>query len=145
MAKVSLNQAAKDTGVHISTLSRWRKSGKITAEKNDNGSYLLDTSEYDRIRTLRTNSPKMQQLHNTEKRDITTAPQTDILEQKIAMLEQQLHDKKEEAAKLWERLEQADIERNKLTAVITDISKNAQNKPVEHRKSLWATLLGKIP
>lgn len=59
MAKVSLNQAAKDTGVSLPTLSRWRKSGKISAEKNGTGGYLIDRSEYDRIQELRKQSPNM--------------------------------------------------------------------------------------
>lgn len=59
MAKVSLSQAAKDTGVSLPTLSRWRKSGRISAEKTKSGGYLVDTSEYDRIKTLRSESPNM--------------------------------------------------------------------------------------
>jgi len=59
MAKVSLSQAAKDTGVSLPTLSRWRAAGKFSADKQQSGGYLVDTSEYDRINTLKEQSPSM--------------------------------------------------------------------------------------
>lgn len=59
MAKVSLNKASKETGVPLVTLSRWVKKGRISAEKQDSGGYLMDTSEYTRITDLKKSSPNM--------------------------------------------------------------------------------------
>lgn len=72
MAKVSLSQAAKDTGVSLPTLSRWRKNGKITAEKNESGGYLIDTSEYDRINDVKKSTPNMKGVNNSRNKSNAT-------------------------------------------------------------------------
>ena len=51
--KLSLSQAAKKTGVSKPTLSRWIKKGEISAEKLENGGYLIDASELDRVMSMK--------------------------------------------------------------------------------------------
>jgi len=98
--KVSLNQASKDTGVSLPTLSRWRKNGLISADRNENGGYLLDTSEYDRINELKKQSPNMKDnvngsiLNNeTNKKYNEIAHETRFLSLEIEMLRQRLAEK----------------------------------------------------
>ena len=49
----TLGQAAKQAGVSKPTLARWIHRGRISADKNDDGSYLIDASELDRIAELK--------------------------------------------------------------------------------------------
>lgn len=90
MAKVSLNQAAKDTGVSLPTLSRWRKKGRISAEKTDGGGYLIDTSEYDRIREMQQQSPHMKHYEHSKVLEIATQNETKVLQVEIQFLREQV-------------------------------------------------------
>jgi DNA-binding transcriptional MerR regulator len=143
MAKVSLNQASKDTGVSLSTLSRWRKKGKISAEKIENGGYLIDTSEYDRITELQKLSSHMQHLQMAQVTNIATSNDTPMLELKITMLEKQLADKQQENDRLWQRLDEESAERRKLTMMLSDMREKTPQMPAEKPKGFWATILGK--
>src|SRR5918999_559471 len=50
---LTLGQVARELGMNKPTLSRYIKSGKISAERQDDGSYRIDPSEMDRLRSLR--------------------------------------------------------------------------------------------
>ena len=50
--KHTLGQAAKACGVSKSTLSRWIKKGRVSAERQENGRFLIDASELNRIKEL---------------------------------------------------------------------------------------------
>ncbi len=93
MAKVSLNQAAKDTEVSLPTLSRWRKAGKITAEKTSSGGYLIDTAEYDRILELRKQSPNMKHIVKEGMKNNATPVETELLRFQLEGMEQRLRDR----------------------------------------------------
>lgn len=59
--KLTMGQAAKQAGISKSTLSRAVNSGKISAEKQVNGSYLIDPAELFRVfPSNRTATPSMQ-------------------------------------------------------------------------------------
>lgn len=45
----TLGTAAKATGKHITTISKAIKKGKISAVKNDDGSYAIDPAELHRV------------------------------------------------------------------------------------------------
>lgn len=151
MAKVSLNQAAKDTGVSLSTLSRWRKKGKITADKTDSGGYLIDTSEYDRITSMKKSSNKVQPLHEKGMLDIATPVQTPLLEQEIGFLKAQLQEQQATITKLEidkddykERLDKSQSIVEKQTMLLSDLRKKTPEKPVEgNKKFLWWRRTGK--
>ena len=49
---LTLSQAAKQVGINKATLSRYIKQGKISAVKQEDGSYHIDPSELDRLREL---------------------------------------------------------------------------------------------
>ena len=49
---LTLSQAAKHVGINKATLSRYIKQGKISAVKQEDGSYHIDPSELDRLREL---------------------------------------------------------------------------------------------
>jgi DNA-binding transcriptional MerR regulator len=50
--KHTLGQAAKECEVSKSTLSRWIKKGRVSAERQEDGSFLIDASELNRIKEL---------------------------------------------------------------------------------------------
>ena len=141
MAKVSLNQAAKDTGVSLSTLSRWRKKGKITAEKNTSGGYLLDTSEYDRIKSMVENSPNMQPPEKGSTANFATHDDTPLLQQKIEFLEKQIQDQNQTIKNLETdkedyktRLDKSQEIIKQQTTLISDMREKSTQKPVEAPK-----------
>lgn len=49
---VTLGQAAKQLSIGKATLSRYIKKGKISATKQEDGSYRIDASELDRVRDI---------------------------------------------------------------------------------------------
>ena len=114
MAKVSLSQASKDTGVPLPTLSRWRKSGKFSGDKNPHGEgYLIDTSEYDRINSLREASshikPTMKgsmresaSLYAVENETHETAIELQVLREKEKLKEQRINELLESTKELKE-------------------------------------------
>jgi DNA-binding transcriptional MerR regulator len=51
--QLTLGQAAKAVGMNKATLSRYIKQGKISAEKQEDGSYRIDPSELDRLQEMR--------------------------------------------------------------------------------------------
>jgi hypothetical protein len=59
--QLTLGQAAKAVGMNKATLSRYIKQGKISAEKQEDGSYRIDPSELDRLRDLRVTDTSPQQ------------------------------------------------------------------------------------
>jgi excisionase family DNA binding protein len=50
--QVTLGQAAKQLGIGKATLSRYIKQGKLSAAKQEDGSYRIDVSELDRVRGI---------------------------------------------------------------------------------------------
>jgi hypothetical protein len=93
MAKVSLSQAAKDNDVSLPTLSRWRKLGKISADKNGSGGYIIDTSEYDRIKELKKKSPNMKHSMKEEVKDFATPNESRVLQVEVEVLRERIKDK----------------------------------------------------
>lgn len=97
MAKVSLSQAAKDNEISLPTLSRWRSKGRISAEKNDSGGYIIDTSEYDRIQTLKKQSPNMKTVAKGNAKDNVTFHEIPnemrVLQVEVEVLRERIKDK----------------------------------------------------
>lgn len=136
MAKVSLNKAAKETGVSLPTLSRWRKNGRISAEKNETGQgWLIDTSEYDRINSLKKSSPNMKH-ENSKMLKSVTHTEISMLQREIDMLKEERERERQQQEKTIEdlrnRLNETENERRKLTLML-----------MRPKKSLFARLLGK--
>ena len=50
--QLTLGQVARELGMNKATLSRYIKQGKVSAEKQQDGSYRIDPSEIDRLRAM---------------------------------------------------------------------------------------------
>lgn len=128
--KLSLSQAARESGTSKPTLSRWIAKGKVSAERQQDGSYLIDPSELDRIKDLMRNgngsgNPNMKQSE--------TPQETSALQREIELLRERLNDKDEVISDLRRRLDMESEERRtaqtKLTALLTD----QRQKPPEEK------------
>lgn len=120
--QLTLQQAANATGKAKSTIQRAIKSGKLSALRNEDGSYSIDTSELNRVYALReTGSATVAMKHRaTEKRN----SETEILRAKIELLQMQNEMLKETTQDLRKRLDNSDAERRQLLMVLQDQSKD---------------------
>jgi excisionase family DNA binding protein len=84
---VTLGQAAKQLGIGKATLSRYIKQGKLSAQKQEDGSYRIDASELDRIRGIM--RPPLEQ--KTEQN--ATPIETRMLQREIELLRETLEQK----------------------------------------------------
>ena len=143
--KLSLSQAAKESGTSKPTLSRWIAKGRVSAAKQPDGSYLIDTSELDRIRDMMkrgngSGNPNMKQLE--------TLHEANVLQREIELLRERLGDKDNVIDDLRRRLDEETEERRmtqaKLTALLTDQRPQDPQKPVQGRLAwAWSILRGK--
>jgi hypothetical protein len=133
--KYTIGQAAKLTGKAKSTLSRDVKDGRISAAKNEDGSYSIDASELQRVYgdelqrngCENTKSNSAQPLNSS---DGTGGLQTEIerLRERLSLLDlerdrerrqlaDQIEDLKQERRR-WQQ--EADSWRHQATALLTD-------------------------
>lgn len=143
--KLSLSQAAKETGTSKPTLSRWIAKGKVSAERQQDGSYLIDASELDRIKDLTGNgngsgTPPVKQLE--------TPYETSALRREVELLRERICDKDGVIHDLRRRLDEETEERRmtqaKLTALLTDQRATAPQKAAEGALArAWSFLRGK--
>ena len=127
--KFSLGQAARETGLDKSTLSRAIKSGRLSAQrKNGSGGYEIDPAELFRVFPP---APKAQASPPVE------APADMLLENrelriKLEAAEVRIKDKEEEVHDLRRRLDLEGEERRKLTMML--LAYRPQEPPNENNK-----------
>jgi hypothetical protein len=127
--KFSLGQAARETGLDKSTLSRAIKSGRLSAQrKNGSGGYEIDPAELFRVFPP---APKAQASPPVE------APADMLLENrelriKLEAVEARIKDKEEEVHDLRRRLDLEGEERRKLTMML--LAYRPSEQPTEKDK-----------
>lgn len=123
--KFSANQAADETGKSLSTITRAIKGGRLSADKNEDGSYSIDAAELFRVYGAKGCATPVMRNHATSHDTPRTSQeiealrelaedrkaQIEQLESKLEKAEQRLDQEREEARR--ER-ESARDERNKL-------------------------------
>jgi excisionase family DNA binding protein len=89
--KFTLGQAAKQAGISKSYLSRLIKSGKISAERQENGEFRIDPSELDRLADLRAHG------HDGGNRasERLETPLEMVLQREVDLLRELLRDKEQ--------------------------------------------------
>lgn len=94
--KLSANEAAKQTGKSVPTITRAIKSGKISAEKTGSGGYLIEPSELFRAfpPVTKPNDETPSKLGYDTQHD--TLSETLLLQEKVSTLEAALADTKAE-------------------------------------------------
>lgn len=119
MPELSLSQAAKLTGKSKSTINRAIKTGKLSATRNDDGSYSIDPAELSRAFDV-------EPLEGAKRRDAD--PDGTRLLERITALEAMLNREREISADLKE---DRDRWRQQATALLTD------QRPVTTTVSKW--------
>ena len=143
--KLSLSQAAKESGTSKPTLSRWIAKGRVSAQKQADGSYLIDPSELDRIKDFTRNGNgsgnlPLKQLE-TGSEIISLRREIDLLRERLCDMEEVIHDRRR---RLAEETEERRSAQAKLTALLTDQRATAPQKPAEGLLArAWSILRGK--
>jgi len=105
MAELSLVQAAKVSGKSKSTINRSIKSGKLSAQRHDDGSYSIDPSELFRVFPR---NPKEPTSEEPKEPRGTPSVSEETLRIKVQMLQAQLEREQETVADLRKRLDRAE-------------------------------------
>lgn len=121
--KLTLKQAAEQSGKSKSTIQRAIKKGKLSAEKNDDGTYAIDPSELSRVYSATLTQRSDEPLRNSD----------ELLETKVAMLEDQLSRERETVDDLRKRLDRAE---ERVYAL------SAPSQTTEPKKGFWARVFG---
>lgn len=128
----SLTEAAEAVGKSRTTIQRAIKSGKISAKKNDNGSYDIDPAELHRVFVKRTVTSHVQPNETIRNSDETLQKESDfkVLEVKLQAAEAMAEERSKTIEDLRARLDKSEA---KVTAMLTD----------QRPKGFWARLWGK--
>lgn len=123
--KFTLGQAAREVGKSKTSINRYIQSGKLSGERQDDGSYQIEASELFRV------FPRVEPLPEPQggaPRDPNVTPgvtpgisnDTKALSTEIDLLRERLSDKDDVIADLRRRLDRETEERMRLTALLTD-------------------------
>ena len=142
----TLGQAAKATGISKPTLSRAVKSGKISAQKQGDGSFIIDPAELHRVYPPITVTGN----NNGNMKQSETPSNTNALQVKIDLIceerERERKQHEETILDLRRRLDQSETERRetqgKLTALLTH-QPEKQPEPKKEESPLYKKLFGK--
>lgn len=128
----TLGEAAKAVGKSKATISRSIKSGKISAQKKEDGSYTIDPSELHRVYPPATpETPIMQQS--------ATIPETGEVGKEIIELRVKLEAAQEREADLRERISDLEEDREHWRQQANRLLSHTPQTP----PSLWQRLFGK--
>ena len=117
--KFTVGTAAKETGKAKSTISRYIKQGRLSAEKTANGSYAIDAAELFRVfpRVEWSNGSRNGEIERSATHKNTH--ETGVLEAKLEAAEQRIADKDKTIDDLRRRLDEESEERRRLTMMLT--------------------------
>lgn len=106
----SISQAAKETGLSKSTISRAIKAGRISASRQDDGAYLIEPAELFRVYPRGVAQPPQDARHEAvrnphEEARTTPSHDVEILQVKLAMTEAMLQQERENSRKQQETVE----------------------------------------
>src|SRR5215217_155028 len=125
---LSLGQAAKETGMDKSTISRAIKSGKLSATRKENGGYDIDPAELFRVFTPASKKTEPPALAPDTAMDGSSENQVLRLHWEAATL--RIQEKDEEIRDLRHRLDIEGEERRKLTLML--LAAHHAEQPKEH-------------
>lgn len=149
----SVSRAAKETGLSKSTISRAIKSGRISAQKQDDGSYLIEPAELFRVYRRRVAQPRVDAMHDAPRNRPEQAAETrsgelEIVRAKLELTQAMLAREQETVADLRKRLDVATERVLSLTKVAQpggDAGFDAScNRPQpKEKRGFWARLRGR--
>lgn len=106
----SVSRAARETGLSKSTISRAIKSGRVSAAKQDDGSYLIEPAELFRVYPRNVAQPPSDARHDAvrntpEEASATPSKDLEILKLKLAMTEEMLAQERENSRRQQETVQ----------------------------------------
>jgi predicted RNase H-like nuclease (RuvC/YqgF family) len=147
--KYTLGQAAKLTDRSKATISGDLKSGKLSGEKQENGSYAIDASELMRVYGDEFNPNRSENTKPNDSEPLKLVSEHQGLPEEVKRLREQLagvdlerererRQLTDQIADLRRRLDAEGEERRKLTAILTDQrSTPVQTTPVPQKSGFW--------
>src|SRR4051794_7991547 len=136
----TLGQAAKAAGISKTSLHRAIQKGRVSAAKNDNGSYEIEPSELHRVYPPAIDMDRSANLDLGQVGTGETVVETEVLRREVQILRERLDDKEAVIGDLRERLNQSEQERREkdrqLTALLTDQRQQPEPAPAPPRKGL---------
>lgn len=136
MGGLTLSQAAKVLGKSKSTLNRAIKTGRLSATRNEDGTFSIDPAELYRAFP----APLQNVRHEPQTERIRTVPQSD-LNNRINLLEQLLEKERDTSAR--EREIAADLRedrdkwRQQATSLLADQRPGSSEQASAKRRSWW--------
>jgi len=137
--KLSLRQAADQCGKSRSTIHRALKSGKLSGERDDDGSWSIDPSELARV--FPWDGHGHGRWDATGQQQDTPEQVDEVMAVKVAMLEQQLEREQETVADLRRRLDRAE---DRVTALTAPVSANKPAARVSSDKGWFDEVLARF-
>lgn len=137
----SLSQAAKETGKGKSSIHRAIKSGKLSAQRHEDGTYSIDAAEL--FRAFPPALPEPVQEHANElhqERSATPTVAEEVLRVQVEMLTAQLDREQDTVADLRRRLDRAEERIFALSHRPATAPSLAPDNPKPFRRGLWGFL-----
>jgi excisionase family DNA binding protein len=117
----TLGEAARAVGRSKTTLGRAIKSGRISAIRAENGSYLIDPAELHRVFTVTRNGhARMERSVTPDGVEPAPSPETLALRQLLTERERLVEEQASTIRDLRQRLDREAEERRTLIAILTD-------------------------
>ena len=137
---LTIGEAAQQTGKSKSTLSRAIKQGKISASRNDDGSFAIEPAELFRVykRAYDATIETAKNATNDAPRNPTATPEKDI---EIATLRAELHAAREKIDDLKNQANEIRTDRDNWRQQANRLLAAPPN--TEQKKGFWDRLRGK--
>ncbi|OCX60831.1 hypothetical protein BFP70_17275 [Thioclava sp. SK-1] len=137
----TLGEAAKATGKSKATISKAIKSGRISAEKDESGTFRIDPSELHRVYPP-TPSTKQEETPNSTPANTQNYSEIKALQRLLEATQERLADKEDVISDLRE---DRDRWRTQATGLLSDL-RTAQEKAAlaapTQKKGFWRRLFG---
>lgn len=141
--KLTLGQAAQEAGKNKSTVSRDIAKGKLSAEKQKDGSYLIDVSELFRVYPKPSENKHRAIVANATD-EVQTAMQLQALQlqldaamQRVADKEKHLQDKDQQLADLQQDRDHWRSHAERSTLLLEDLRQKEAAKAEAPKKKGW--------
>lgn len=115
MATISIREAVKEFQVSRPTLNKALNNGKVSGEKDDNGTWMMETSEISRVYKPRAPLPDKEHVNLSDK----NTDEHHYMKGKLEALESYVDDLKDQRNKAENR---ADAAEARVTALLSDQS-----------------------
>ena len=128
--KLTLGEFSRQSGISKPYISKLIRSGRISAERLENGQYRIDPAELDRLGAIRSHGNReVNVLHEHSEASQETVTEM-VLQREVALLREMLQDKDRQLDEM--RQEKEDWKRQAQTLLLT-----AGEKKEELKKKWW--------